>query len=166
MCPLPTALQSDEMRQAAPLPPAAPGQPAVEISRASFAWSPGAPPLLHDVDMSGELGVRGCSSRLVRGTAYPHSWPTLDESRPLLPGKPQPPRKTRLASLPVVPRGTLTIVVGSVGAGKSSLLAALLGEMATLQGSVVVRGATAYTQQDSWIQVGAKVMCLAVGRLG
>ena len=53
-----------------------------------------------------------------------------------------------------MPRGSLTIVVGSVGAGKSSLLAALLGEMATLQGSVVVRGSTAFTQQDSWIQVG------------
>ncbi len=53
-----------------------------------------------------------------------------------------------------VPRGSLTMVVGSVGAGKSSLLAALLAEMATLNGSVVVRGTTAYTQQDSWIQVG------------
>lgn len=50
-------------------------------------------------------------------------------------------------------RGSLTIVVGSVGAGKSSLLAAMLGEMAALQGSVAVRGGTAYTQQDSWIQV-------------
>lgn len=61
-----------------------------------------------------------------------------------------------LPSPPAVPRGSLTIVVGSVGAGKSSLLAALLGEMHTLQGSVVVRGSTAYTQQDSWIQVGLK----------
>lgn len=61
---------------------------------------------------------------------------------------------TLLPSPPAVPRGSLTIVVGSVGAGKSSLLAALLGEMHTLQGSVVVHGSTAYTQQDSWIQVG------------
>lgn len=53
-----------------------------------------------------------------------------------------------------VPRGALVIVVGSVGCGKSSLLAALLGEMAALQGTVVVRGSTAYTQQDPWIQVG------------
>lgn len=55
-----------------------------------------------------------------------------------------------------VPRGALVIVVGSVGSGKSSLLAALLGEMCTLRGSTTVRGATAYTQQDSWIQVGGR----------
>lgn len=58
-----------------------------------------------------------------------------------------------LRPLDTVPSGSLTIVVGAVGAGKSSLLAAMLGEMAVLQGSVAARGSTAYTQQDSWIQV-------------
>ncbi len=33
-----------------------------------------------------------------------------------------------------VPRGSLTVVVGAVGAGKSSLLAALAGELRTLTG--------------------------------
>lgn len=56
-----------------------------------------------------------------------------------------------------VPRGSLFIVVGSVGTGKSSLLAALLGEMPALSGAVVVRGTTAYTQQDSWIQARGAV---------
>ncbi|PRW33949.1 ABC transporter isoform A [Chlorella sorokiniana] len=96
-------MESEEMQQAASLPPAAPGQPAVELQAASFAWVPGGLPLLHGINLN-------------------------------------------------VPRGSLTIVVGSVGAGKSSLLAAMLGEMPVLQGSVVVRGSTAYTQQDSWIQ--------------
>ena len=52
-----------------------------------------------------------------------------------------------------VPRGSLVIVVGSVGCGKSSLLSAMLGEMVALQGSANLRGSTAYTQQDPWIQV-------------
>jgi ATP-binding cassette subfamily C (CFTR/MRP) protein 1 len=64
--------------------------------------------------------------------------------------------------------GQLVIVVGSVGSGKSSLLAALLGEMVLLKNknrsgggggsssldspSVMVAGTVAYTQQDPWIQ--------------
>jgi ABC-type Mn2+/Zn2+ transport system ATPase subunit len=35
--------------------------------------------------------------------------------------------------------GSLTAVVGPVGAGKSSLLSAILGEMEKLQGNVTVR---------------------------
>ena len=52
-----------------------------------------------------------------------------------------------------MPHGALVIVVGSVGSGKSSLLAALLGEMVVaVGGTVMVRGTVAYTQQDPWIQ--------------
>lgn len=48
--------------------------------------------------------------------------------------------------------GELVIVVGAVGVGKTSLLAALLGEMHARQGIVRVSGTVAYTQQDPWIQ--------------
>ena len=50
--------------------------------------------------------------------------------------------------------GQLVMVIGSVGAGKSSLLAAILGEMVCIPNtaSVNVQGTIAYTQQDPWIQ--------------
>ncbi|XP_028913670.1 multidrug resistance-associated protein 6 isoform X4 [Ornithorhynchus anatinus] len=51
-----------------------------------------------------------------------------------------------------VPRGHLLAVIGSVGAGKSSLLAALLGELSKLDGHVNVEGSVAYVPQEAWVQ--------------
>ncbi|XP_070178633.1 multidrug resistance-associated protein 1-like [Littorina saxatilis] len=51
-----------------------------------------------------------------------------------------------------VTRGSLVAVVGPVGAGKSSLLAALLGEMFKMRGRVCVKGSIAYVPQQAWIQ--------------
>ncbi|KAG6453078.1 multidrug resistance-associated protein 1 isoform X2 [Manduca sexta] len=51
-----------------------------------------------------------------------------------------------------VPRGALVAVVGAVGSGKSSLLAALLGEMNALAGRVNTNGSIAYVPQQAWIQ--------------
>ncbi|PSC76242.1 multidrug resistance-associated 1 isoform X1 [Micractinium conductrix] len=96
-------IEAEEMAARPVLPPAAPGQAAVEVINGSFAWARGADPLLRGVSVA-------------------------------------------------VPRGSLVIVVGSVGCGKSSLLSAMLGEMVALQGSANLRGSTAYTQQDPWIQ--------------
>ncbi|CAG2109651.1 unnamed protein product [Medioppia subpectinata] len=46
----------------------------------------------------------------------------------------------------------LVAVVGSVGAGKSSLLSALFGELEILEGSACVNGSVAYVPQEAWIQ--------------
>ncbi|XP_047481887.1 multidrug resistance-associated protein 1-like isoform X2 [Penaeus chinensis] len=46
----------------------------------------------------------------------------------------------------------LVAVVGSVGAGKSSLISALLGEMKKVEGKVVVNGRMAYVSQQAWLQ--------------
>ena len=43
-----------------------------------------------------------------------------------------------------VPGGSLVAVVGQVGAGKSSLISALLGEMEVLEGHVNVRVSQVY----------------------
>ncbi|MDP2439862.1 MAG: ABC transporter transmembrane domain-containing protein, partial [archaeon] len=51
-----------------------------------------------------------------------------------------------------VPKGALLVVVGSVGAGKSSLLAALLGEMHRHRGSLALHGTVAYVPQTSWMK--------------
>ncbi|NWX19914.1 MRP6 protein, partial [Aegotheles bennettii] len=51
-----------------------------------------------------------------------------------------------------VPHGSLFAVVGQVGAGKSSLLSALLGELENRNGCVTVKGTAAYVPQQAWIQ--------------
>ncbi|CAK4716129.1 unnamed protein product, partial [Aphanomyces euteiches] len=48
--------------------------------------------------------------------------------------------------------GSLVMVVGSVGAGKSSLISAILGEMHLVQGSVDVHGSVALVSQEPWIR--------------
>ncbi|KAK7259335.1 hypothetical protein RIF29_24939 [Crotalaria pallida] len=51
-------------------------------------------------------------------------------------------------------KGELTAIVGTVGSGKSSLLASIMGEMHRISGKVRVCGSTAYVAQTSWIQNG------------
>lgn len=51
-----------------------------------------------------------------------------------------------------VPRGSLVAIVGQVGCGKSSLIAAFLGEMEKVEGSINVDGRIAYVPQQAWIQ--------------
>jgi len=47
--------------------------------------------------------------------------------------------------------GSLVAIVGSTGEGKTSLLSAVLGEMATRSGNCIIRGRVAYVPQVSWI---------------
>ena len=52
-----------------------------------------------------------------------------------------------------IPEGSLKIIIGQVGSGKSSLLRAILGEMVTLNGNVHVNGkSVSYCGQNPWIQ--------------
>ncbi|KAH6831928.1 multidrug resistance-associated protein 4 [Perilla frutescens var. hirtella] len=51
-----------------------------------------------------------------------------------------------------VKKGELAAIVGTVGSGKSSLLASVLGELRKISGKVRVCGTTAYVSQTSWIQ--------------
>ncbi|BGP00216.1 hypothetical protein NBRC10513v2_004440 [Rhodotorula toruloides] len=53
-----------------------------------------------------------------------------------------------------VKKGEMIAVVGRVGAGKSSLVSAILGEMNKVDGQVTVRGTVAYCAQQPWIMGG------------
>ncbi|XP_004296300.1 PREDICTED: ABC transporter C family member 10-like [Fragaria vesca subsp. vesca] len=50
--------------------------------------------------------------------------------------------------------GEKVAICGEVGSGKSSLLAAILGEIPTVQGNIQVYGKIAYVSQTAWIQSG------------
>ncbi|CAH9109006.1 unnamed protein product [Cuscuta europaea] len=51
-----------------------------------------------------------------------------------------------------VRKGELVAIVGTVGSGKSSLLASVLGELRKSSGKVRVCGTTSYVAQTAWIQ--------------
>ncbi|KAI9329925.1 P-loop containing nucleoside triphosphate hydrolase protein [Zopfochytrium polystomum] len=78
----------------------------------------------------------------------------VDRSKP----KPEPEPFFRDLSL-VIPAGKLTCIVGPVGAGKSSLLSAIIGEMTVVPptssssaaGPVTINGRVAYAPQQPWI---------------
>lgn len=50
-----------------------------------------------------------------------------------------------------VPKGSLIAIVGRVGSGKSSLLAAILGEMKKESGIVCTRGSISLSEQHPWL---------------
>ncbi|CAJ1877943.1 unnamed protein product [Sphenostylis stenocarpa] len=53
-----------------------------------------------------------------------------------------------------IKKGNVSAIVGTVGSGKSSLLASILGELRKISGKVRVCGSVAYVAQTSWIQNG------------
>lgn len=48
-------------------------------------------------------------------------------------------------------KGELSCIVGRVGAGKSSLLQSLLGDLWKIKGGVTLRGSTVYVAQSPWV---------------
>ncbi|KAE8988741.1 ABC transporter C family member 3, partial [Phytophthora fragariae] len=51
-----------------------------------------------------------------------------------------------------IERGSLVMIVGKVGSGKSSLVNAILGEMPRTSGMLDISGRVAYVSQDTWIR--------------
>ncbi|XP_076273672.1 multidrug resistance-associated protein 1-like [Rhynchophorus ferrugineus] len=61
-------------------------------------------------------------------------------------------------------KSSLAAIVGPVGAGKSSLISALLGEMDKLSGRINQYGTVAYVSQLAWIQNGTVKENIVFGR--
>ncbi|EDW33917.1 GL21974 [Drosophila persimilis] len=53
-----------------------------------------------------------------------------------------------------IEKGQLCAVIGTVGAGKSSLLQLLLGELPIIDGGVVIQGDLSYAAQEPWLFTG------------
>lgn len=51
---------------------------------------------------------------------------------------------------------SISAVIGTVGAGKSSLFQAILGELPPESGSVIVNGVVSYAAQEPWLFTGTK----------
>ncbi|XP_010936069.1 ABC transporter C family member 5 isoform X1 [Elaeis guineensis] len=67
---------------------------------------------------------------------------------------PSSPKHTLSAIQVKVDRGMRVAVCGAVGAGKSSFLSCILGEIPKISGEVKVCGSAAYVSQSAWIQSG------------
>ncbi|KAJ3402215.1 hypothetical protein CcCBS67573_g01814 [Chytriomyces confervae] len=66
-----------------------------------------------------------------------------------------PPRNVLSNVNLAIPKGTFIAVVGQVGSGKSSLLAAILGGLERSSGTVSTNGSISYCTQQPWIQTGS-----------
>lgn len=53
-----------------------------------------------------------------------------------------------------IKKGQLCAIIGPVGAGKSSLLQLLLGELPIVDGNVVIHGEVSYASQEPWLFTG------------
>lgn len=63
-----------------------------------------------------------------------------------------------------IPRGALVAIVGSVGSGKSSLLAAMFGEMERVSGRMILGGEISYCPQAAWLLNASVRQNILVGK--
>mmetsp|Transcript_8958 Transcript_8958/g.12444 ORF Transcript_8958/g.12444 Transcript_8958/m.12444 type:complete len:1272 (+) Transcript_8958:52-3867(+) len=104
----------------------------IELESATFKW--GKAPSNDDDQNSTEESEALDPQDVEQGTPTQSSEPTI-----------------RDITLSIKP-GSLLLVAGITGGGKSSLLASLVGEIHRLQGDVRVSGFTAYCPQSAWCQ--------------
>ena len=118
-------------------PPLPPGAVVAELPGGDFYFSKPAPPAAAPASPPAKPGAAPPASPAAPPAAPPAA------AGPFL-------RGVKLS----LRKGTLTVVVGPVGSGKSALAAALLGELWPSHPSAapVVRGRVAYVAQTAWVQ--------------
>jgi ABC-type multidrug transport system fused ATPase/permease subunit len=123
------------------------------VSDASFQWAK-----VSEQENWQEDGRSGCQRCWPRwkfsGQRQPEATSSSDVSMVTLSGGASTlPATLQVPSLEI-PQGKLTIIVGAVGAGKSTLIAGLLNEVPLTAGRVEVRKPVAYCAQVPWIMHG------------
>ena len=132
-----------------------PSTVALAAQNATFVWS-GAKK--HDKPLHGRDAAATSATSVVVVVTAEQQGVQKDESVVVsIPGS-APPRseKEALKNLNfALPMGTLTVVVGSVGSGKTSLLEAFLGLLSRKSGGLFVRGNISCAPQVPWIFSGS-----------
>lgn len=119
---------------------------AIQVDNASFTW---------EQTMPESEKKKSKSSRKQRklDAATAATAAAEKEQNPDVPGNTTPVSPFHLDAINLsVSRHELLAVVGSVGCGKSSLLAALAGDMRKTEGSIKMSAKLAYCPQYAWIQ--------------
>ena len=117
---------------------------ALVVKDAAFEWEAGVP----DGDGKGKKGAKGKQgkSNKDKDDVKRQKDADADADAPT----PDPPASLSHIDL-AIPRGQLVAVVGPVGAGKSSLLQGLIGEMRKTRGEVRFGGSIGYCPQTAWV---------------
>ena len=90
----------------------------------------------------GTPAATGCGSVAVERATFSHT--AASDRPPVL-------KHIDMAAKP----GELCIVLGAVGAGKTSLINGILGELSLAAGRTLLRGSVALCEQQPWIQAGS-----------
>ncbi|KAL2268688.1 hypothetical protein VTJ83DRAFT_3534 [Remersonia thermophila] len=136
-------LLAEEREEETIVKPDAPS--AVEMRDASFTWE-------RTPTQDSETTVSGKASPPPKPKGLPHdgSAPDSSEAGSTLVGDPEP---FKLRDLTFeIGRNELVAVIGTVGSGKTSLLAALAGDMRKTSGEVILGASRAFCPQYAWIQ--------------
>lgn len=123
------------------------GEHAIELVNSSFTWEK-TPPKEAD---KGAAGKNKKGSKKVEAPKQPTAQPatTEDSASTLVEER----ESFKLQDLNLqAGRNELIAVIGTVGSGKSSLLAALAGDMRKTEGDVVFGASRAFCPQYAWIQ--------------
>ncbi|GMF56973.1 unnamed protein product [Phytophthora fragariaefolia] len=122
----------------------------ISIQDASFAW-----PMKGQNDLILVVTAKGQSNENVKSTSALNSNMDQDKACPDSLLEPVTTKAGRFQLQNVnlhIQRGSLVMIVGKVGSGKSSLINAILGEMPQMSGLLEVGGQIAYVSQDTWIR--------------
>ncbi|KAL0070194.1 hypothetical protein AAF712_002684 [Marasmius tenuissimus] len=134
---------------------------AISVNDAHFTWD--APPTTNTKKASAppSKSIAAAVTEKVKGLLHDTPAPKTSVTHEKEAGKVDPNEKgldpeDRIFKLKnvnlSVPRGQLCAIVGPIGAGKSSLLQGLVGEMHKTRGEVVFGESVGYCPQTSWIQ--------------